>query len=48
VSNKKNSGWASADLHKFNKFCGFVATARATPLHKKIEEKFKTSNKIIV
>jgi len=37
---------ASDNLHKFNKFCRLVlATVRATPLRKKLEEKFKTHNK---
>ena len=45
MSNKKYSGWASDDLHKFNKFCRLVGTARATPLRKELEEKFKTHNK---
>jgi len=45
VSNKKYSGWAYDDLHKFSKCYYLVATERATPLRKKLEEKFKTSNK---
>jgi len=45
VSNKKYSGWASDYLHKFNKFCTLVGAAGATPLHKQLEEKFKTHNK---
>ena len=45
VSNKKYSGWNSDDLLKFNKFCRLVGTARATPLRKELEEKFKTRNK---